>query len=110
MTDRIKKLEKRFLESIATWVIENSGDNMDLKVITLQTIKISRDLSHARVTISSAMDVRKAITFLNGNSGSIKRHLSKVMQLKRVPSLDFSVDLFHLSALEVAAIQEKYQE
>ena len=32
------------------------------------------------------------------------------MQLKRVPSLDFSVDLFHLSALEVAAIQEKYQE
>jgi ribosome-binding factor A len=62
-------------------------------MVTLQEVRVSRDLSHAKVffTVLGA-DPDVAQTFLNQQAGSLRFALGKVVKLRIVPELHFVFD------------------
>jgi ribosome-binding factor A len=63
--------------------------------ITITTVKVSRDLRHARVYFSLIGDRPKqddARRGLQSASGLIKRELSRHLKLKHIPDLEFIFD------------------
>jgi len=67
-----------------------------LEKITFTEVRVSRDLSHARVFYSCLqpdMDRKLLEQALGEGSGQIRSLLSREMRLRRVPELHFEYDL-----------------
>lgn len=62
--------------------------------VTIGWVKLSRDLSHARVHVDSLFDDKldEMVSVLNENKGFIRTRLGKHMRLRILPQLVFSRD------------------
>lgn len=63
--------------------------------VTITSIKVSQDLSHARVFVSvfgSAQQQRDSINALNRAAGYIRREIGSRMRLRKSPELVFTFD------------------
>ncbi len=109
MSDRIKKLEKRLREHISSWAVSHAGDFPALVLITIQSIRISKDLSHAKIAISCAQDANESVQCLNENAPAIRHYLSKKLSLPRVPKLYFVIDQLHAQLMKAQAVINKHQ-
>ncbi len=78
-----------------------------LEKITVTEVKVSRDLSHARIFYSS-FDLnadREVLTdALASSAGKIRQLLSREMRLRRVPELHFEYDLTLEQAQRVTSL------
>ena len=78
-----------------------------LEKITVTEVKVSRDLSHARIFYSS-FDLnadREVLTdALASSAGKIRQLLSREMGLRRVPELHFEYDLTLEQAQRVTSL------
>jgi ribosome-binding factor A len=110
MTDRITKLEKRIGQLVSEWAVLHSREFPELTVITLQKINLSKDLSFAKIFISSVQDTEKACETLNDQSSELRTLLSQKMNLKKVPKLAFSIDPLHLQLTKAQNVLDKHQD
>lgn len=78
-----------------------------LEKITVTEVKVSRDLSHARIFYSSFdlhADKDGLTEALASSAGRIRQLLSREMRLRRVPELHFEYDLTLEQAQRVTSL------
>lgn len=90
------RLESKLLGAISTIIIRGDVKNPGLsKLVSISSLTISPDFSHARVNITSFEDentLRQSVDALNSASGYIQSRLSKLIKTRNTPKLTFYAD------------------
>ena len=92
--DRIIRVSDNLKKEIATF-IQNSELKDSCGFISINHVETSRDLSKAKVffsTINSDLSEKDLEKFLNNNSWKVRKNLSNLLPLKKVPELRFFYD------------------
>ena len=66
-----------------------------VKLVTVSAIKLSKDMNHAKVyvsTLGDVADIAKTVLVLNGAAAFLRRGLAKSLQLRVTPELRFFID------------------
>jgi len=95
--DRIIRVSDNLKKEIASF-IQNSELKDSCGFISINHVETSRDLSKAKVffsTINSDLSEQDLEKFLNNNSWKVRKNLSNLLPLKKVPELRFFYD-FHI--------------
>jgi ribosome-binding factor A len=90
----IARLEARIKER-AAYCLEFEVSDPRAAFITLTGVKLTKDLSHARVSYSvlgDDADKSRAKHMLESAAGFIQRQVGRVLQVRRVPRLSFEYD------------------
>jgi ribosome-binding factor A len=89
-TDRIADVIQKELAQI----IHQEMKDPRVGLITLAQVKVSKDLSHAKVYVSVMMEERskEALETLNKASGFLRAQLAKRVQMRVMPILSFVYD------------------
>ncbi len=63
-------------------------------MVTIQEVRVARDLSHAKVYYTCLDDARAAETgkALRHSGGFLRRRLGQLMKLRTIPELEFTFD------------------
>lgn len=89
-TDRISETIRRNLAQIIQQEIK---DPRLPGFITLSAVKVSKDLSHAKIYFTALNDdSRQAVTILNTAASYLRMLLAKTINLRIVPQLHFVYD------------------
>jgi ribosome-binding factor A len=92
---RIDRIEEQFRIELSQ-IIERDIHDPRIGFVTVTAVKVSTDLSHARVSISSlgnADERKKTLQGLRSAAGFIRRDLSRRLHhLRRIPELTFEYD------------------
>jgi|TARA_A100001388_G_scaffold276530_1_gene264548 ribosome-binding factor A len=92
--DRIIRVSDNLKKEIASF-IQNSELKDSCGFISINHVETSRDLSKAKVffsTINSDLSEKDLEKFLNNNSWKVRKNLSNLLPLKKVPELRFFYD------------------
>tara|TARA_B100002052_G_scaffold297406_1_gene328063 strand:+ start:4055 stop:4393 length:339 start_codon:yes stop_codon:yes gene_type:complete len=92
--DRIIRVSDNLKKEIASF-IQNSELKDSCGFISINHVETSRDLSKAKVffsTINSDLSKKDLEKFLNNNSWKVRKNLSNLLPLKKVPELRFFYD------------------
>ncbi|MDC7232285.1 MAG: 30S ribosome-binding factor RbfA [Spirochaetales bacterium] len=93
---RMKRVESLIREQVSTLIM--SGDIKDPRVNTLLSItsvKVSNDLSSARVFVSGLegdAKLKKSVAALNHAAGFIQNRIGKQIRMRLTPRLRFEAD------------------
>ena len=93
---RMKRIAAFFQQELARIVSRDLKNPVfENRVITISDVKVSRDLSTARVAVSilgTDEEIAKVIDALNGAENLIRRELIHISNLRRVPVFTFCED------------------
>ena len=92
--DRIIRVSDNLKKEIASF-IQNSELKDSCGFISINHVETSRDLSKAKVffsTFNSDLSEKDLEKFLNNNSWKVRKNLSNLLPLKKVPELRFFYD------------------
>ena len=92
--DRIIRVSDNLKKEIASF-IQNSELKDSCGFISINHVETSRDLSKAKLffsTINSDLSEKDLEKFLNNNSWKVRKNLSNLLPLKKVPELRFFYD------------------
>tara|TARA_Y100001970_G_scaffold278113_1_gene383359 strand:- start:1167 stop:1505 length:339 start_codon:yes stop_codon:yes gene_type:complete len=92
--DRIIRVSDNLKKEIASF-IQNSELKDSCGFISINHVETSRDLSKAKVffsTINSDLSKKDLEKFLNNNSWKVRKNLSNLLPLKKIPELRFFYD------------------
>ena len=90
---RSQRLEGELLKVLAEIIREDLKDPR-LNLITLTDIKVSRDLSFAKIFISHLDEekVKEGLMALNKGKGFIRKQIGMKLKLRIVPEIAFFID------------------
>jgi ribosome-binding factor A len=91
---RIEKVRSLLLQEISKIIQVKLGDSR-VGFISLQDIKISKDLRNATILFSQIgndHEKKRTLKALAGAAGFIKMELGKVLKIKTIPTLHFKFD------------------
>ncbi len=88
MSQRVAQIEAAVTRILASLIAELSDPRLPL-ILSVEKVRITSDLIHARVFISCIGDVEQAVAALNHAKGFLQRGLTREIQLKRTPLLEF---------------------
>ena len=94
MSFRMQRLQHQFMQEISYVILREIKDpRVQNAFITIVDIKISPDLSEAKVFVSVMQEEPlKVVEGLNHSAGFIRSVLGKKMHLKRIPHMEFFID------------------
>lgn len=104
-SDRVSKQMQRELADILRQDLKDPR----LGMITLQEVRTSRDLSHARVyfTLLGAGDRKGQLRLLKESAPFLRREIGRRMRLRIVPQLEFLYDSSIEEGAELASLIER---
>ena len=88
------RLEKKIQRIISHNLIHNIKDNR-LKDISIDDIKLTKDLSSAKVfcsVLTSDLSKKNLESLLAKASGFFKKEIGKALEIKKIPTLIFIID------------------
>ena len=94
MSIKTERLGNIFVKEISE-VIREDVDNEDIKNVTILSVKVSGDLSYAKVFVTflgQGYHKRDGMEALNRSKGYIRSLLAKRMTTRKVPELNFVLD------------------
>ena len=93
MSVKIDRLEHRFAIEIST-IIEEEIKDIRIGFVTITDVKITNDLSYAKVYVTVLNDEERDTTIkaLNNASKFIEMELSKRVDIRKMPELKFVYD------------------
>ncbi len=94
MSLRHDRTESEMIKVISQ-IIRNDVKNKDLMLVTITSVKVTKDLSQASVLFTSLGGTNKQqadLNALNDAKGFIRKQLSQKMKLRKVPNLTFKYD------------------
>ena len=92
MSVKIDRLNNTFMEEISKIIHEEIKDK-DVKFVTITEVKITNDLSFAKVYFTSLSDDRKKVLdALNKASGFIRSELCNRVKIRKMPEIHFVYD------------------
>ena len=100
---RLKRVEEQIRLEIATIIQKNLKDPRLTTMISVLSVRVSKDLRSAKVYISSlnanADNIRETLDVLNKAKGFIRKLLGERLTIKYTPELEF----FYDDSIEYAA-------
>ena len=115
---RTRRVEEQLRRELAE-LIRTHIKEPDLAMLSLAEIRVSSDLSHARIYVTFLEDdpeiIQRSLDILEHASGKLRGLLGKRMRIRMVPQLEFKLDdliqrgttLSNLIEKAVAEDQEK---
>lgn len=92
MSIKMERLNNTFVEKISE-ILHNDIKDKDVKFVTITEVKITNDLSFAKVYFTSNEENRRQVTeALNKASGFIRNRLCEKVQLRKMPEIHFVYD------------------
>jgi len=85
------RLESRVARALADIIHEMQDPRLPL-VVTVERVRISADLSRARVLISALERAEETAALLNRAHGYLQEELAHEVPLRRIPRLSFHTD------------------
>ncbi len=75
-------------------LLRDEAKNPRLSEVTIQEVRVTRDLSHARVyfTVLDSSEAAAFTEMLEHAAGFLRRRLGQIMKLRTVPELHFVYD------------------
>lgn len=92
MSVKIDRLNKQFVEKISE-IIHNEVKDNDINFVTITAVKITNDLSFAKVYYTTMNEDRQKVnSALNKASSFIRSELCKKVDIRKMPELNFVYD------------------
>ena len=93
MNNKINRINHSFVEEVS-YVIEREVKNQDVKFVTITEVKITNDLSYAKIYFTTLDESKKQSTLkaLNQASGFIRMKLFDRIDIRHMPKLEFVYD------------------
>ncbi len=92
MSIKIDRLNNQFVEEISI-ILHNEVKNKDVKFVTITDVKITNDLSFAKVYFTSLTGKKEDLEkSLNKVSGFIRTSLCNKIKIRKMPELHFVYD------------------
>ena len=90
---RIQRLESELFKLISS-VVNFKMRDRNLRMINISTVKLSNDMSHAKVYFTSLDDSNheKILQAFNKGKGFIKREIAAAKFMRAIPNLHFIYD------------------
>jgi len=98
------------VQRLLTSYLQRELDDEQLRLTTLTHVKVSNDLSHAKIYWRSMMpevDVKEVGERFKDNAKRLRHHLSKDMHIRKVPALKFVYDESIDHAAHIDSLFEK---
>lgn len=93
---RIERIESIIMHQIATLIVTGKiKDHRVTPMVSINHVKVSKDLAHAKVWVSvlgDDQDVKSAVEGLSSAAGFIQTFLGKQMRTRQTPRLLFKED------------------
>ena len=92
MSVKMERLNNAFMEKISE-ILHDEVKDKDVKFVTITEVRITNDLSFAKVYFTSLEDDKKKITdALNKASGFIRSSLCEKIEIRKMPEIHFVYD------------------
>ena len=92
MSVKIERLNNTFLEKISEIIHRDVKDEI-IKSVTITEVRITNDLSYAKVYFTSMDDDKKQVKLaLDKASGFIRSELCEKIEIRKMPELNFVYD------------------
>ena len=92
MSVKIERLNNAFLEKISEIIHRDIKDEI-IKSVTINEVRITNDLSYAKVYFTSMEDDKKQVKLaLDKASGFIRSELCNMVKIRKMPELNFIYD------------------
>jgi ribosome-binding factor A len=102
---RISRVALQIQQTLST-LIQLELKDPRIKLITVSKVKLSNDMNHAKIYISTLGDItniQKTVEILNGAASGYLRHsLAKSLQLRVTPALRFYADESFIYSQKIA--------
>jgi len=107
---RIQRLESELFKLISS-VVTFQLRNKNLQFVTIKAIRLSNDLSYAKVFFTTLKDEKKEVVLeaLRNSGGFIKRQIAEAKIMRVVPKLAFEYDEIDEQARKLDDIFAKIQ-
>ena len=102
-SDRVSEQIHRELAALVRDEVKNPVVHM----VTVSAVEVSRDLSHAKVfvsTLNQSADAKELIKALESAAGFLRRRLGQIMTIRSVPALKFYYDDSFDKAQEISSL------
>jgi ribosome-binding factor A len=110
---RIQRIQSRLKQDIASLFLSELKDPRMKGLISITQVKVSKDLSHARVywsVMGSDSDQRTAARFIEGARGFIQKRVAQGLDIRTVPHLEFIFDDSIAKGVEVSKLIDEALE
>lgn len=92
MSIKLDRLNNNFMEKISE-ILHNEVKDKNVKLVTITDVKITSDLSFAKVYFTSLDDDKKKVTdALNKVSGFVRSELCNRVKIRKMPEISFLYD------------------
>lgn len=90
---KINRLNHTFVREIS-YILETEIKNQHIKFVTINEVRITNDLSYAKVYVTVLNDEYRDITLkaLNQAKGFIRKELASRIDIRHIPELEFVYD------------------
>ncbi len=111
MSIKIERISDALIEQIS-YIIANEVKHKDIDFVTITDVKVSSDLSYAKVYFTVLDDNKKDITLkaLKEASGFIRHELRDRVEIRQIPELTFVYDESINEAQKIEDILDKLKE
>lgn len=80
------------LQKEISYIIANEVKNPNVKFVTVTAVDVTSDLSYARVYFTTFNNHQETLKGLKSAKGYIKKALTKRIELRHIPELEFIYD------------------
>ena len=111
MSIKIERISDALIEQIS-YIVSNKVKNKDINFVTITDVKVSSDLSFAKVYFTVLNDSKKDSTLkaLKEASGFIRHELRDRIEIRQIPELTFVYDESINEAKKIEDIIEKIHD
>ena len=111
MSVKTERISDALIEEIS-YILENRVKNKDINFVTITDVKVSGDLSYAKVYFTVLDETKIDITkkALKEASGFIRHELRERVDIRQIPELTFIYDESLKEAKKIEDIIEKLHE
>ena len=108
MSIKVERISDALIEEIS-YILANDVKNSDINFVTITDVKVSNDLSYAKVYYTVLDDSKKETTAkaLKEASGFIRHELRERVEIRQIPELTFVYDDSINEAKKIENIIEK---
>ncbi len=91
--DRTERVSTELQRALAH-LLQHAAHDVRLQQVTIQAVRVARDLSHAQVYYTSPqpMEAETLTPILNKAAGYLRHELARQLTLRTVPALNFIYD------------------
>ena len=100
MVDRMDKINELIKQEVSVLILQIVPD----EIISVTEVKVSKDLSYAKIWISSLKNTEDAVKKCQSEASGMQKELAGKIIMRRVPKLHFVADFSSMKAAHIENI------